>query len=265
MALLDKILDKIGHLIAARLMTRKAGYEPYAAARPELLAATLEPCDVVLVEGAPSKISSAIKFLTHSTWSHAALYVGPELGLETPDGEPLVLIEAELGEGVIASPLSKYERFNTRICRPKSLPDPERDAVINYARARLGHAYDLRNVFDLMRYFLPNPPVPFRLQRRMLALGSGDPTRCICSSLLAQAFESVRYPILPTVERRQTDPGVFEEVLHIRHHSLFAPRDFDVSPYFEVVKPTLRAGFDYRTFAWADKLPDGMPFAEKVM
>ena len=30
-----------------------------------------------------------------------------------------------------------------------------------------------------------------------------------------------------------------DEILHIRHPSLFAPRDFDLSPYFQVVKPTI--------------------------
>jgi hypothetical protein len=29
------------------------------------------------------------------------------------------------------------------------------------------------------------------------------------------------------------------------------PRDFDISPYFAVVKPTLEAGFDYRALTWA--------------
>jgi hypothetical protein len=31
------------------------------------------------------------------------------------------------------------------------------------------------------------------------------------------------------------------------------PRDFDISPYFEVVKPTIELGFDYTTLHWADK------------
>ena len=43
------------------------------------------------------------------------------------------------------------------------------------------------------------------------------------------------------------------EILHIRHHSLFAPRDFDLSPYFQVVKPTLEAGFDHRRLIWSDQ------------
>ena len=42
------------------------------------------------------------------------------------------------------------------------------------------------------------------------------------------------------------------EILHIRHHSLYAPRDFDLSPYFHVVKPTLETGFDYRRLRWAE-------------
>jgi hypothetical protein len=34
--------------------------------------------------------------------------------------------------------------------------------------------------------------------------------------------------------------------MHIRHHSLFVPRDFDVSPSFEVVEPSLDSDWDYR-------------------
>ena len=31
------------------------------------------------------------------------------------------------------------------------------------------------------------------------------------------------------------------------------PRDFDISPYFEIVKPTIVQGFDYTALHWADK------------
>jgi hypothetical protein len=40
------------------------------------------------------------------------------------------------------------------------------------------------------------------------------------------------------------------------HYSFFVPRDFDASPYFEVVKPALPPGFDYRAIEWADEQPD---------
>jgi hypothetical protein len=43
--------------------------------------------------------------------------------------------------------------------------------------------------------------------------------------------------------------------MHIRHHSLYTPRDFDISPYFEVVKPTIASGFDYHRFPWAQESP----------
>jgi hypothetical protein len=118
--------------------------------------------------------------------------------------------------------------------------------------------YDLKNVLDLARYLFPLPPVPVRWRRRMIALGSGDPTRAICSTLIARAFQSVRYPVLPRVARLG-DAGSpvrsrrqQREILHIRHYSLYAPRDFDLSPYFAIVKPTIEAGFDYRKFIWGE-------------
>ena len=113
-----------------------------------------------------------------------------------------------------------------------------------------GFDYDLKNIIDLMRYLMPLP-VPQRWRRRALALGSGDPTRIICSALIAQAFESVRYPILPKVTRMESRVAR-REMLEIRHHSLYAPRDFDISPYFAVVKPTIENGFDYKKLHWAD-------------
>jgi len=66
-----------------------------------------------------------------------------------------------------------------------------------------------------------------------------------------QAFENVRYPILPKVARAASE-AAWQDILEIRHSSLYAPRDFDISPYFEVVKPTLVKGFDYKAMAWAD-------------
>jgi hypothetical protein len=44
------------------------------------------------------------------------------------------------------------------------------------------------------------------------------------------------------------------EILHIRHHSLFAPRDFDMSPYFQIVKPTIDGAFDPHKLVWANPL-----------
>ena len=205
------------------------------------------------------KISAAIKYLTQSTWSHAAFYVGdaeiPEqFHANEPEKGPW-LIEVNLGEGCVAVPLSKYASYNTRICRPVALTPQDRETVVEFVISRLGVKYDLKNIFDMLRYFFPTPPVPVRWRRRMIAFGSGDPTRAICSTMIAEAFEQIRYPILPEIthiEGQSTPRSNYSrnEILHIRHHSLFTPRDFDLSPFFQIVKPTLEYGFDYKMLQW---------------
>jgi hypothetical protein len=161
-----------------------------------------------------------------------------------------VLIEAEIGQGVVSAPLSKYYPYHTRICRPIGLSLEDCRTVCSYAIERIGFDYDLRNIIDLMRYLIPLP-VPQRWRRRMIALGSGTPTRLICSALIAQAFEAVRYPILPKITQLESE-AARRDILEIRHSSLYAPRDFDISPYFKIVKPTLEEGFDYKRVDWAD-------------
>ena len=244
------VLDGIGQGIARYLDKPVEGYEPFTPSDPAALAACLRPGDVLLIEG-NNRIAGVIKYLTQSTWSHAALYVGPIGDRTTDDGEPLVLVEAHIGQGVIGAPLSKYSRYHTRVCRPTGLTDDDRAQVCAYAAERIGFDYDLKNILDLMRYLFPLP-VPQRWRRRMIALGSGHPTRIICSALIAQAFERVRYPILPKVTRVE-GKSARREILEIRHSSLYAPRDFDISPYFEVVKPTMVNGFNYKAVQWSDR------------
>jgi hypothetical protein len=224
----------------------------------DLLSAALRPGDVLLVDG-NTRVSVAIKYLTQSTWSHATLCIGDALGAPNPGEDPRILIEADIANGVQAVPLSAVAGMHTRICRPVGLSADDLQAVIKFAVLRIGGRYDLKNVFDLARYLIPTPPVPVRWRRRMIAFGSGDPTRAICSTLIAEAFQSVHYPILPEVKYvHNGTPGCndcYHEVMHIRHYSLFTPRDFDISPYFEVVKPTIASGFDYHQIAWAQESP----------
>jgi hypothetical protein len=248
------LLDRIGRCMARYLEKSRAGYEPFIPSDPAALRRSLKPGDVLLVEGS-SHISRAIKYLTQSTWSHAALYVGPIWSAKAVDGQTHVLVEALLGKGVISSPLSKYYANHTRICRPVGLSRRDCETVCNYAIERIGFDYDLSNIVDLMRYLIPFP-VPRRWRRRMVALGSGNPTRIICSALIAQAFEVVRYPILPEVMRIESEV-VRQELLQIRDSSLYAPRDFDISPYFQIVKPTLMDNFNYKSMEWVD-LPTTM-------
>jgi hypothetical protein len=251
---MNRLAERVGGALARFLSRRRAAPSATEPVDVATLQRHLRPGDVLLVEG-QTRFSVAIKFLTQSTWSHAALYAGDLLDRRDAQGRPLPFIEADVVEGVRAVPVDAYAGLAVRICRPVGLSPQDLRAVVDHAAARLGQRYDLKNVVDLVRYLLPTPPVPVRWRRRMLALGSGDPTRAICSTMIAEAFHSVRYPILPEVERRAgRDPGCKaceEEVLRIRHHSLFVPRDFDVSPYFAIVKPTLD-GFDPQRVRWAD-------------
>ncbi len=240
--MLDRLRALIGRSLAAYLEKETGRYRSFAVVPPDVLSQALRPGDVLLVEG-NTRTAIAIKYMTLSTWSHAAFFAGSD----RPGGE---LIEADLRNGVHEAPLSKYTGFNTRICRPVGLKPAEIERVVAYMRASLGRSYDLRNIVDLARYLLPQPPVPQRWRRRMLALGSGDPTRAICSTVIAEAFQSVRYPILPKIWKECPEARC-REILHIRHHSLFVPRDFDLSPYFRVVKPTVEAGFDPYRLTWA--------------
>ncbi len=243
------MLYKIGNAIASYLQKPIAGYEPFTRSDPDALRASLRPGDILLVEG-NNRISGVIKYLTQSTWSHAALYVGSMAGRADENGEPHVLVEVDMSVGVVSASLSKYLDFHTRVCRPVGLSGEDCAKLCAYAVDRIGCGYDLKNISDLVRYLVPLP-VPQRWRRRMIALGSGDPTRLICSTLIAQAFESVRYPILPRMTLIES-PAARREILHIRHSSLYAPRDFDISPFFQVIKPTIETGFNYKQLHWSD-------------
>lgn len=277
------VMSYIGDGLARFLSKPTAYYKTFSVFSQEQLRSNLRPGDLLLVEG-DSRISSAIKYLTQSTWSHVCIYIGEHPGLQP-------ILEADLLEGVITVPLDKYDGFNLRICRPVNLTNEDTEKLLGFLIERLGHQYDTKNIFDLLRYLLPTPPIPQRFRRRMLAFGSGDPTKAICSTLIAQAFQSIRYPILPMqkdeyealMEAKSIDtpdtslstenciiepskdtkngPVVKQShsvhlndelLLAKRHYSHFTPRDFDLSPYFEVIKPTLTVGFDYRAIQWSE-------------
>jgi len=241
--------------------------------------------DVILVDG-DQRISEVIKYLSQSSWSHAAIYVGNELALRDPRTRALLygqlgedanhmVIEA-LMEGVVASPLSKYASFNIRVCRPLNLRREDLQHVLDEVVGQLGYTYDVKHVVDLARYLFPVSLIPRRFRRKALRFGSGVTRAVICSTMIARAFGNVGFPILPEVRRakelptsrlarlrdgvlrrRKAHPGIFRE----RPLALVTPRDFDLSPYFEVLKINVadQSKFDYRRINWA---PAGEPEAE---
>lgn len=211
---------------------------------PRLLKAALRPGDVLLVEG-NQRFSTAVKYFTQSNWSHAALYTGPlpeEKYGTSKVGAKMELIEADIEQGVRVIPLSTYYKYHTRICRPRGISENETEIIINYCLSKIGAEYDMKNILDLAHYLFPFVPIPTRFRRDILELGSGDPTKAICSSLIAEAFQLIDYPILPM----KREGGQHRK----RHPSVYVPSDFDRSPYFEIIKPTLMAGFNHKEIDW---------------
>src|SRR5215471_13327472 len=80
------LIDRVGRAVARYLERPANGYEPFTPSDPDALRAALKPGDVLLIEG-NNHISGVIKYLTQSTWSHAALYVGAVAGKGTAEGE----------------------------------------------------------------------------------------------------------------------------------------------------------------------------------
>ncbi len=267
----------------SRLLTKQL--KNYASRFPNDLAALkrhIRKGDIILVEGS-QRVSEVIKYLTQSSWSHAAIYIGDELIQRNHpmagqyralfEEEPeFLLIEALLEDGVVACPLSKYLSYNIRVCRPHNLHKDDLQTLLDDVIGQLGYTYDLQNIFDLVRYFLPVSLVPRRFRRKALHFGSSRPTEVICSSMLAAAFGKVGFPILPQLASDSTqlpspvDPPVSlwqrlrsgtplqPLVFRRRHPTLVTPRDFDLSPYFDIVKFNLieESRFDYQQIVWAE-------------
>lgn len=227
----------------------------------------IKPGDVILVEGR-TRVSDVIKAITQSCWSHAALYIGRVHEIEDPlmrqrvkeyfDGQPDVqlIIESELGYGTIVRPLSAYDRDHLRICRPRDLTFPDAQKVIAYAISRLGTDYDVRQIFDLMRFLIPWIIMPRRWRSSLFTSHAGQTTKTVCSTMIAEAFGSIQYPILPLVKRSENH----EVKIYRRNQKLCTPSDFDYSPYFDIIKyPFMnfaKSQPQYRLLPWESEKQD---------
>jgi hypothetical protein len=131
--------------------------------------------------------------------------------------------------------------------------------VVDEVVAHIGDRYDRRQLVDLGRYLTPFHLLPARWRRKAFFSGQSDSRAVICSSLIAQAFLGVRYPILPVLPasvREEKADGLFPWGTRIRspHPRLVLPRDFDLSPYFRIVKfNSVEEGpFDYQRLEWLE-------------
>ncbi len=277
------ILRKLSSFAIRQLTKPLARYSLTIPNDLSALKRSLRKGDVILVEG-NERISECIKYLTQSSWSHSCLYVGDEpirrdaelkrkLTEQFGDDAQHLVVEALVESGVVLSPISKYGKLNMRLCRPHGLTAADQREVVDTALANVGRHYDFKNVFDLTRYFLPVHLVPARFRRQALYFGSGDPTRVICSSLIAECFTKVRFPVVP---RYEPFPEGFAPVRKVasllgrfarnKHHvpgllrmvspTLITPRDFDLSPYFAIIKYNVleNGRFNYQKLPWIDDI-----------
>jgi len=242
----------------------------------EKICQKVKPCDVILVEGR-TRISDVIRVITQSAWTHAALYIGRITEIEDPEvrarvaeqfeGPPdtQLIIESLLGFGTVVRPLASYHADHLRICRPRGLSWQDSQQAINFAVSHLGLAYDFRQVLDLARFLFPWALWPRRWRSSLFIHNIGPPTKTVCSTMIAGAFHRVQFPILPLVHL--SDDNQYQ--LFRRNPKLCVPRDFDYSPYFEIIKyPFIdyHNHGDYRLLPWQgaaaiaeNQLPDAVP------
>lgn len=228
----------------------------------ERLCYEVRPGDVILVEGR-TRVSRVIKAITQSPWSHSFLYIGRLHDIHDPavrarvnawyQGDPgdQLVLEALLNEGTVIHSLEKYRYEHLRLCRPKGLSGRDAQRVIAHAVVHLGLGYDVRQLLDLARFMFPYGILPRRWRSSLFEHNAGTPTRIVCSTLLAEAFAEVQFPILPFIERHPEDGRI--KALYRRNSRLFVPRDFDYSPYFEIVKYPVMGLDDvalYRQLPW---------------
>lgn len=210
----------------------------------ERLRYEIKQCDIILVEGR-SRVSDVIKVITQSPWSHAALYIGRLHDIEDPvvrkkikafyDGQPdtQLIVESQLGLGTVIRPLHIYDRDHLRICRPKELSYQRAQDIIKFTTDRLGVDYDIRQILDLARFMFPWTFLPRSWRSSLFKHNIGGVTKTVCSTLIAEAFDSINYPILPLAQRKNIEGQTH---LFRKNPKLCTPSHFDYSPYFDIVK-----------------------------
>ncbi len=257
------MFSKFRHLISGifiRALTAERPYEGIPLCDFERIRYELRPCDVLLIEGR-SNVSDIIRSITQSSWSHAALYIGRLHEIEDPkirnllstyfNGSPdtQLVVEGIMGKGTIVSNLSNYANDHIRLCRPKGLSRQDAQKITRFAIRKLGTQYDVRQIVDLARFLLPWTILPRHLRSKLFEHHAGESTKTVCSSMLAEAFASVEFPILPLI-KKTAENGI---ELITRNPKLYTPRDFDYSPYFDIIKYPFVEFADqalYRNLPW---------------
>ncbi|HZH06576.1 MAG TPA: YiiX/YebB-like N1pC/P60 family cysteine hydrolase [Lautropia sp.] len=190
----------------------------------------LQPGDVILVAG-KTRFSAIVCKLTRSTWSHVAIYVGPG---HHPDAS-YCIVEADVEAGVRMITLERLADHDIQVVRARRLPEASRQAVIDYLLARVGLRYDLDHVLDLARLMLLAPS-PLGRWLRPRTMRGADPTRAVCSTLVAHALftAGVSVGATPAVARLQFAARGSTSDLEVALDYL-VPGDFERLPEFQSV------------------------------
>lgn len=175
-----------------------------------------------------------------------------------------LIIEAFTGQGVVAAPLRKYRDHNIRVCRPFTINSKDLQAVIAEVISNLGKLYDQKNIIDIALMLLPSWINPFKKRSIRACLGNCNNFQVICSGMIARAFQRVGYPIVPGLypledEQKISNKNPYGAKLVMRHYSQVLPRDFDLSPNFEIIKFNIITGgkFNYKSLPWDDSALEG--------
>jgi hypothetical protein len=255
MRIAEWIIEKVSVWLLEESPPKRAFLSDYKRVCQEI-----KPCDILLVEGR-SRASLIIKHVTQSPWSHAALYIGRLEDIRDPDFRDIVarignfpeetqlLIESEIGLGTIISPVEKYQSDHVRILRPRGLNKAAGQQVVDFAISRIGRTYDIRHLLDLARFIFPWGLFPRKWRSSLFQHNALQPTKDICSSMIANAFQCVSYPILPIIRKNNKEELEFIE----RNSNLYTPSDFDYSPFFDIIKypiVPLDAQGEYKNLNW---------------
>ena len=113
---------------------------------------------------------------------------------------------------------------------------------------------------------LPSWLNPFKKRSIKACLGNCSQYEVICSGMIAHAFQKVDYPIVPvlsslTTREADTKMSPYGEELQMRHYSQIMPRDFDLSPNFEIIKFNIieNRNFNYKSLIWNEEKKANIP------
>lgn len=266
--LLKRLTRQFRQAVLNRLERDRPRYEQRIFNDMDRLHDVIRKGDAVLVEGR-SEMARIIKLFSSSHWSHVALYVGDALiapgradghvwRKRFGDQAAHLIIEAFSGQGVIVAPLEKYRNDNIRLCRPYGIAQPDLDRVVETVIGHVGVHYDDQNIVDIALMVLRSALGPLNKHAIKACLGNCNDFQVICSGMIAKAFQQVGYPIVPALATPSQNPtsdggNPYGARLIMRHYSQIMPRDFDLSPNFEVIKFNIVGRpFDYQHL-WHDR------------